>query len=165
MVYVGEAMMRTAPATREREFTRFVKETEPRLSYALAAAYGIEIGAEATADALAWAWENWSKVETMRNPTGYLYRVGQSKARRYFRPAVAFPTTSPNETPHVDPDLHAALTTLTKNQRVAAVMIHGLQYTEREVAEVLGASRWTVRIHAERGMAKLRNALGVTVDA
>ena len=38
-----------------RAFTRFVKETEPRLSYALAA-YGLEVGAEATADALVWAW-------------------------------------------------------------------------------------------------------------
>jgi hypothetical protein len=37
----------------EQAFTRFVKETEPRLSYALAAAYGPEVGAEATADALA----------------------------------------------------------------------------------------------------------------
>jgi hypothetical protein len=35
----------------QREFTRFVKETEPRLSYALAAAYGVDTGAEATADA------------------------------------------------------------------------------------------------------------------
>ena len=36
-------------------FTRFTKETKYRLSYALAAAYGLEVGAEATAGALAWA--------------------------------------------------------------------------------------------------------------
>ena len=34
--------MRSANVPEEREFTRFVKEMEPRLSYALAAAYGIE---------------------------------------------------------------------------------------------------------------------------
>ena len=41
--------------SRKQAFTRFVKETEPRLSYALAAAYGPEVRAEATADTLAYA--------------------------------------------------------------------------------------------------------------
>jgi DNA-directed RNA polymerase specialized sigma24 family protein len=156
--------MRSADTTNEREFTRFVKETEPRLSYALAAAYGIEVGAEATADALAWAWENWSKVETMKNPAGYLYRVGQSKARRYFRPVVLFPALPALEAPGVDPDLHIALANLSKNQRVAAVMVHGLGYPEREVADLLGISRWSVRTHAERGLSKLKSALEVKID-
>ncbi len=75
----------------DQAFTRFVKEAEPRLSYALAAAYGPEVGAEVTADALAWAWENWGKVCGMENPIGYLYRVGQSKARWYHRPRILFP--------------------------------------------------------------------------
>lgn len=156
--------MRSAANNNEREFTRFVKETEPRLSYALAAAYGIEVGAEATADALTWAWENWSKVETMKNPAGYLYRVGQSKARRYFRPVVLFPALPALEAPGVDPDLHVALANLSRNQRVAAVMVHGLGYSEREVADLLGISSWSVRTHAERGLSKLRNALEVKID-
>jgi DNA-directed RNA polymerase specialized sigma24 family protein len=156
--------MRSAPSDNERDFTRFVKETEPRLSYALAAAYGIEIGAEATADALAWAWEHWGKVEEMENPAGYLYRVGQSKARRHFRPAVLFPSVRGMGPGAVDVDLDVALTCLTKNQRVATVMIYGLGYTEREVADLLGISRWSVRTHAERGLAKLRRALEVKID-
>lgn len=157
--------MRSAAIDTEREFTRFVKETEPRLSYALAAAYGIEIGAEATADALAWAWEHWSEVAAMKNPAGYLYRVGQSKARRYLRPVVLFPRVPVLEAPGVSPDLHDALGALSKNQRVAVVLVHGLRYTEREVADLLGISRWSVRTHADRGLAKLRQALGVVVDA
>lgn len=157
--------MRDEHFDRERAFTRFVKETEPRLSYALAAAYGIEVGAEATADALAWAWEHWDEVETMHNPAGYLYRVGQSKARRYFRPMVLFPSIAPVDAPAVDPDLPDALASLSKNQRVTVVLIHGLGYTEREAAELLGMSRWSVRTHADRGMAKLRSTMGVTVDA
>lgn len=156
--------MRSPSSDQEREFTRFVKGTEPRLSYALAAAYGMEVGAEATADALAWAWEHWSKVETLKNPAGYLYRVGQSKARRYFRPVVLFPALPAFEAPGIDPDLYAALGDLSKNQRVAAVMVHGLKYTEREVADLLGMSRWSVRTHAERGLAKLKYALEVKID-
>ena len=145
-------------------FTRFVKETEPRLSYALAAAYGLEVGAEATADALAWAWEHWETLVEKRNPAGYLYRVGQSKARRYYRPQVLFPSLPAAEVPTVEPGLTAALAGMSKNQRVAVVLIHGMQHTEREVADLLGISRWSVRTHAERGMRRIRHALGVSAD-
>jgi RNA polymerase sigma factor (sigma-70 family) len=148
----------------QREFTRFVKETEPRLSYALAAAYGMETGAEATADALGWAWEHWDRVKTMTNPAGYLYRVGQSKARRYMRPRVLFPQVASMDEQTVVPELPGALDQLSKNQRVAVVMIHGFGYTEREIADLVGISRWSVRTHAERGLSKLRSTLGVTID-
>ncbi len=145
-------------------FTRFVKETEPRLSYALAAAYGLEVGAEATADALAWAWEHWETLEDKRNPAGYLYRVGQSKARRYYRSQVQFPVLPATEIPTVEPGLTDALDSLSKNQRVAVVLIHGMEHSEREVADLLGISRWSVRTHAERGLRRIRQALGVSAD-
>jgi len=141
------------------------QRAEPRLSYALAAAYGIEVGAEATADALAWGWEHWGELQRMKNPAGYLYRVGQSKARRYFRPTLLFPPVGRLEAPSVSPELHEALARLSKNQRVAVVMVHGLRLTEREVADLLGISRWSVRTHADRGLAKLREALEVPAHA
>lgn len=152
-------------ANTKQAFTRFVKEVEPRLSYALAAAFGQEVGAEVTADALAWAWEHWGKVQTMENPAGYLYRVGQSKARWYHRPHVLFLQIPPTEVPGLAPELPDALGGLSKHQRVAVVLIHGHAYSEREVADLLGLSRWSVRTHAERGLKRLRSALGVTVDA
>lgn len=148
-----------------RAFTRFVKETEPRLSYALAAAYGLEVGAEATADALGWAWEHWGSLQAKRNPAGYLYRVGQSKARRYHRPQVLFPAIPTAEAPSVEPGLTPALGSLSKNQRVAVVLVHGMDFSEREVADLLGISRWSVRTHAERGLRRIREALGVSADA
>jgi hypothetical protein len=73
------------PPDVDDEFTAFFKEMEPRLSYALAAAYGVEVGRESTSDALAHAGEDWSKLRGMDNPGGYLCRVGQSRARRYRR--------------------------------------------------------------------------------
>ena len=151
--------------TAARAFTRFVKETEPRLSHALAAAYGIEVGAEVTADALAWAWEHWGKVQAMDNAAGYLYRVGQSMARRYHRPRKLFPVLPPQEVPSVDPELPRALDALSPRQRAAVVLVHGLGYTEREVADLLGISRWSVRTHADRALARLEKLLEVTVDA
>lgn len=149
--------------TEDRQaFTRFVKETEPRLSYALAAAYGLEVGAEATSDALVWAWEHWDDLTSKRNPVGYLYRVGQSKARRYHRPRVLFPKLPPAEAPSVEPGLTGALESLSANQRVAVVLVHAMDYSEREAADLLGISRWSLRTHADRGLKRIRAALGVT---
>lgn len=165
MVLQGESVAETTvrdESSEDQAFTRFVKEVEPRLSHALAAAYGPEVGAEATADALVWAWEHWKRVKGMKNAAGYLYRVGQSKARQYYRPRKLFPSAT---TGAVDPTLPILLEDLSKNQRVATVLIHAYDYTERETAEILGISRWSVRTHAERGLARLQQALGVTADA
>lgn len=151
--------------SQEQAFTRFVKETEPRLSYALAAAYGPEVGAEATADALAFAWEHWERIKRMGNPVGYLYRVGQSRSRRYRRPRTLFPRVWTNDRPLVEPALPAALEDLTRNQRVAVTLIHALGWTQREAADLMGISRSTVRTHAERGLDHLRAAMEVRIDA
>ena len=58
-------------------FRAFVLEVEPRLHAAFVAVYGYERGREATAEALAYAWEHWSELRGMPNPAGHLYRVGQ----------------------------------------------------------------------------------------
>jgi hypothetical protein len=66
-----------------QEFEDFVRKIEPGLRRAFFAALGVQHGRDATAEALAWAWENWPKVKDMTNPTGYLFRVGhKAKAER-----------------------------------------------------------------------------------
>lgn len=151
-------------STREEAFEAFVTDAEPRLSHALAAAYGFEVGADAAADALAYAWEHWERLQAMENPTGYLYRVGQSKARRYHRPRRLFPEVPPSGFPDVEPGLPGALARLSQQQRSAVVLVHGLQWSEREAAEVLGVSRASLRTHLTRGLSRLRTAMGVTTD-
>jgi RNA polymerase sigma-70 factor (ECF subfamily) len=148
-----------------REFIRFVKEAEPRLSYAFFAAYGPEVGSEVTSESLAHAWEHWPRLRKMDNPAGYLYRVGQSKARWYHRQRVCFPNVPRSEIPEYEPKLPEALSHLTRNQRLAVVLVHGMEWTEEEVADLIGRSRSTVRTHLERGLARLRAELEVTVDA
>jgi DNA-directed RNA polymerase specialized sigma24 family protein len=158
----GRALLRDRVP--DREFTRFVKEVEPRLSYAFYAAYGAEVGNEVTADALAYAWEHWEKITKMDNPAGYLYRVGQSKARRYHRPQVLFPKVTPEQAPECEPGLPAALEQLTESQRQAVILVYALEWTEEEAARVLGKSRSTLRTHLERGLAHLRQSLEVAAD-
>ncbi len=68
-----------------RRFESFVTVEGARLRRALIAMYGVDEGCDACAEALAWAWENWSRVVDMANPVGYLFRVGQTSARRQRR--------------------------------------------------------------------------------
>lgn len=150
------------PAEVEREFVSFVEEAEPKLLRALVSAFGSEVGREATSDALAYAWENWSRVSAMDNPVGYLFRVGQSRSRSYRRHRVWFPEVPPRELPNVDPRLPAALGRLSRMQRAAVALLFVEELTEREAGEALGISRASVRKHAERGLAKLRRSLGVS---
>jgi len=147
------------------EFTRFVKEVEPRLSYAFFAAYGPEVGADVTSDALVYGWEHWDRLRDMENPAGFLFRVGQSKARWYHKPRACFPSVVRSAIPDVEPKLPEALARLTRNQRIAVVLIHAMGWTEEEVAHLIGRSRSTVRTHLERGLGRLRDALEVKVDA
>lgn len=62
------------------EFTVFFDTAEQRLRVALCGAFGSESGREAAAEALAWGWQHWSRLQRMDNPIGYLYRVGRGVA-------------------------------------------------------------------------------------
>ena len=148
----------------EERFRAFVAYAEPRLRRALVAAYGAERGREAVAEALAFAWEEWSRVAAMTNPTGYLFRVGQSRTRARKRPVV-FPDATMTEAPWVEPGLVDAMRAMTERQRIAVVLVHGYQWSVREVAELTGLTRSTVQKHLDRGIGKLRAALGVDTDA
>lgn len=146
-------------------FTGFVRVAEPRLKQALCGAYGREVGVEATAEALAYAWEHWDRVEGMGNPVGFLYRVGQSRVRALWRwrrpPAPQFPPVEGGRFPEVEPGLGAAMGRLSEKQRVVVVLVCGFGWTHREVGELLGIEVTTVQNHLERGLGKLRSLLGV----
>ncbi len=141
-------------------FETFVVEAEPRLRRALVAAYGLERGREAAAEALAYGWEHWDRVRTLRNPIGYLYRVGQSRSRGRKQRLIL--ERSSADDPWVEPGLAAALGALTERQRLAVVLVHGFGWTHAEVAAVTGIAPTTVQNHVDRGLEHLRAALGGT---
>lgn len=145
-------------------FTEFVREAEPRLRYALVAAWGGDRGREATAEALAWAWDNWHRVAEMENPVGYLYRVGHSKGRRLLRRPGPLPRPQHTEMPWIEPSLPDALDNLSQRQRTAVMLVKGFGWTYREVAELVGVSLSTAQKHVDRGLSKLRAALEVSSD-
>lgn len=153
----------------ESSFQSFLSEAGPRLERALIAAYGLEIGTEAFAEAVVVGWERWAELSSMANPAGYLYRVGQSQARPHIRwsarrdsfagslsdPPVVDPATDP-----VVMDAIAALGQLRREQRVAVLMVRAWGFTYAETAAVLDASEAAVANHVRRGIALLRMKMG-----
>jgi DNA-directed RNA polymerase specialized sigma24 family protein len=142
-------------------FEHFVGEVEPRLRRTLVVTYGGEVGLEATADALAYAWEHWDRLASCPNPAGYLFRVGQTSARRQRRPSLtAWPPVPPEE-PNFEPGLLPALIALSEQQRAVVMLVHGYGWSLREVAAMLDLSLSTVRNHLDRALSRLRHALEV----
>lgn len=143
-------------------FTSFVLEAEPRIRRALSAAFGSEVGREATAEALAYGWEHWDRVRQMTNPVGYLFRVGRNRGRR-MRPRRPAVHRSPGGSGEVwyEPGLAAALGGLSEKQRVVVSLIHAFEWSMGEVADFLGVSKSTVQSYEARAMKKLHHALGV----
>jgi RNA polymerase sigma factor (sigma-70 family) len=150
-------------AGRDAAFQEFVETVVQRLRRALVARYGVDVGNDVCADALAYAWEHWTDVAAMRNPTGYLYRVAQSAARRHhrWRRRPTFPPESAPLRGETEPGLDKALARLSEAHRISVLLVHAYGWTYEETAELLGVPVSTVRNHLHRGMKKLRGALGV----
>lgn len=147
-------------ATRRRSFEEFVLQHGSRLNRALVARYGLEVGPETYAEALAYAWANWDRIETMTNPIGYLYRVGQSASRKFRRrhmPTEIESVTADHALP--DPELHEALWSLPAKHRTAVLLVHGHGLRYREAADTMNVSEAALRNYVHRGLAALRRAL------
>ena len=101
----SEERMDTVSAATD-EFADFVRSAEPRLRLALGSAFGFHLGEDATAEALAFAWENWERVMASSNPIGYLFGVGRKTVRRGLRrQPPRLPAVRAEEMPWVEPGL------------------------------------------------------------
>lgn len=151
-------------------FESFVREAETRLRDALSATLGSDAGREAAAEALGYAWEHWDRIRAMDNPVGYLYVLGRDRGRRRFRrdrtrrrSSVALLPVDRTHTPWIEPQLPSELEHLPERQRVVVMLLYCFEWSMGEVADFLDVSKSTVQSHAERGMARLRKRLGVTL--
>jgi DNA-directed RNA polymerase specialized sigma24 family protein len=145
-------------------FEEFFVAAEPRLRAAFSAQYGADVGRDAAAEALTWAYEHWDRVGEMEHPIGYLFRVGQSRTRRQRRPLLQ-PVGAPVDPPEVEPELERALQHLPERQRVSAVLVHGYGWSHADVAALFGTTPSTVATHLARAMAQLRELMEVELGA
>jgi len=146
-------------------FEEFAEAHSARLRAGLVAAYGLEVGLEATADALAYGFEHWLRLSAMRNPIGYLYRVGQTAARRHRRRSLFLPDRPAVDMPEFEPRLAPALCSLSDQQRAAVLLVHALGWSQTDAAELLEISVSTLRTHMARALAHLRSELEVPAHA
>lgn len=150
---------RGAASLRRASYEEFVREAEPRLRAALVTMYGTENGRDATAEALAYAWEHWDRLAPLENLIGYLFRVAQSKSRRRRSPVLFVVPETPDHP--FEPGLPKALLALSDHQRICVVLVHGFGYAVTEVAQLLEIRPTSVRSHLDRGLRRLRKDLGV----
>lgn len=156
--------MSTLRDNTEDEFVAFVRSMEFGLRAALVARHGADRGREAANDALTYGWQHWDLVSRMENPAGYLYRIGERRARRRRLVPVVQRDEPAYSEPWVEPGLAAALSSLSKRQRQAVMLIEAYELKFREAADLLGLSISSVQTHYERGLSRLRTALGVDAD-
>lgn len=149
-----------SPRERRADFAAFVAEVEPRLRRAMVGAVGMDQAPDAVAEALAYAWANWSRVQHMDNPAGYLYRVARSSSRIRTPRRVRWLIPRDAHIPDVEPDLAIAVAELPARQRTSVWLVHACEWTHAEVAEALGISPSAVSTHVARGMKTLRRRLG-----
>jgi RNA polymerase sigma factor (sigma-70 family) len=148
--------------TPESQFTALMAVAGDPLRRALVAAYGIQVGNDVCADALAWAWEHQQEMNHVSHPVAYLFRVGQSSARRYHRwdrEVRLPPELGLAEVARDGVGLDEALSALSRRQRAVVVLIHAHGWSYGEVADALGISVASVRNHAHRGMKQLRRRM------
>jgi RNA polymerase sigma-70 factor (ECF subfamily) len=152
----------------EVSYTAFVREVQERIQHALVAGFGVEVGREAAEEALVYAWEHWDRVSDMRNPAGYVFRVGhrlaQKMAKREKRSVVLPEPPVVSNPVEIEPGLAPALASLSTRQRMVVVLVDGFGISQRETAALLGVRRTSVQKHHERGMGRLRAEMGVTSD-
>jgi RNA polymerase sigma-70 factor, ECF subfamily len=116
-----------------------------------------DIAEEATAEAFARAAARWS---SLRDPVAWIYRVAfrvaidESRRERRHAPAVDASVPPPELAGLVE-----ALRALTPNQRAAIVLRHVADLDTGEVANRMGCSRATVRVHLHRARDRLRELL------
>lgn len=148
----------------DADFREFVANAGGRLQRALVAGLGPDRGQDALSEALMHGWMNWSKIQAMANPVGYLYKVGfrwgVRTAKRERRGQLGFPTVVQSSV-WVEPLLPAALESLSKRQRTVVVLIEGYEWSFGEVADLLGVSKGAVQSHHRRGLERLRRTLEV----
>jgi RNA polymerase sigma factor (sigma-70 family) len=154
-----------------RGFEDFYQAERATLLRAVAFALGdVDLGAEATDEAMARAYERWADVGSMANPSGWVYRVavnlGYNRTRRRAlerRRPLAPDRDRADLEDVADPAIARALAALPVEQRAAIVLRYHLDWSVDAIAEALGCKGGTVKSRLHRGLQRLENMLEAPV--
>jgi RNA polymerase sigma-70 factor, ECF subfamily len=119
-------------------------------------------------DAFLALWERWDRIDSIQDPTAYLYRTAMNAFRKRSRRATLAVRRAMSFAPDPAPfaeideqqDVVAALAELSPRQRAALVLTDVLDYSSEEAGRALGVSAGTVRGLASRARDNLRRRVG-----
>jgi len=143
-----------------------------RFAYVLCGDY--HLAQDLVQEVLAKAYRRWSRIDS-DNPDPYV-RKGIVRTHLSWRMRRANRETivehAPDRQAGVDfstrhaarDELWALLATLTKTQRAVLVLRYFQDLSDRQIAELVGCAEATVRVHAHRGLAKLRARMAAEAD-
>ncbi len=147
-------------------FEEFYREQRATIGRALAITLrDTQLASEAVDEAMARAYQRWSRVQALDNPGGWVYRVGlnwsRSMLRRALRPAPAWVTTAETgvDGGGLDPTIDRALAQLSVEQRAVVVCRLLIGYSEAQTATALGVRPGTVKSRLARATARLQSLL------
>jgi RNA polymerase sigma factor (sigma-70 family) len=106
-------------------------------------------------------WARWDRMETVRDPTAYLYRTAMNVFRRRYRRGILALRRAVAAAPAEDEFTRAddrqvvrrVLATLSPRQRAALVLTEMLGFSSEEAGRALGVRAATVRALAHQGRA------------
>jgi DNA-directed RNA polymerase specialized sigma24 family protein len=131
------------------DFEVWYRRVHPRLVTLLAASTGdAALGREAADEALARAFERWSRVSQMESPVGWTYTVALNVVRRGARRRAVerrlLRRVRHEDVPGPTGELWLLVAELPARQRTAVLLRHVGQLSEQEIAGVMGVARGTV---------------------
>jgi RNA polymerase sigma-70 factor, ECF subfamily len=146
-------------------FDGFFVDARPRLINALRFTVGDDdIAVDVVDEAMARAYDRWSDVAAMANPSGWVYRVALNLARNRFRRLRLERRRPPtvrlvHDDVVSDPGLARALEQLPADQRSVLLLRFYLDWSVDEVATALGLAPGTVKSRVHRGLRRLESML------
>jgi RNA polymerase sigma-70 factor (ECF subfamily) len=159
---VTEVSVEDAPLA----FEAFYRLRRDRIARALAMTVGgdTHLGAEATDEAMARAFQRWDRVATLEDPGAWVYRVGLNWAtsvlrRRQRAPRPLVERDDAGPTAIAEPDVLVALAELDVKQRAVVVCRYYLGLSEAETASALRIRPGTVKSRLHRALRNLQPRL------
>jgi RNA polymerase sigma-70 factor (ECF subfamily) len=146
-------------------FDDFFREEHERLFKALYFVTGHRADAEELMqDAFLRLWERWDRIDTIDDPTGYLFRIALNGFRMRRRRAATvvrkvIPVPEPRDVfleAEMRADVRALLLGCTPRQRAALVLVDLLGYPPEQAARILRVRSSTVRVLTSKGRRALR---------
>jgi RNA polymerase sigma-70 factor, ECF subfamily len=151
-----------------RDFDELFLDVHDRLYRALYFITGNPHDAEELMqDAFLKLWERWDSIETIEDPTAYLFRAALNGFRMRARRARLaarnrlLPSIPPDDFEEIDlqQDVRRMLLELPARQRAALVLTEIFGYSSERAAWILGIKPTSVRVLASRGRTTLRGAV------